>query len=758
MGLTNCVTNLSQAEMKTVEKDLFSLMDEGLTKLNDVLSKGVDVNTIQQQAKAEGKKNLITKSVVVKDAEKVALPQDYYDVTSVKAQKQNHNFYFNYRNFKIAGTADEPFVEVGKAKDGQLFKKIKVTYRVEDKNPPKNMHVELTKLQKLKDDPKAFNNLKRDIDSDFGAVYEKINDVTGKIATDFNIAIEEFNNAITNPQTDSEKLAANVLNQALSGDFAGAIGTAIGASGALEGIGIGGALGGAIGTTGQSPLGIATNFFQTGQLPAGLGAPPNTKTVTRTARAKDNDTVEIPDDDATIVKVSVVKPGTNFFGGTISKNQYIFDTDENILTISTGIIYPKIKVTYTIEKDIEPITPAGATLPDEPLDVCKDVPNIEVKKVKETVVNAKTKIKETKTVSFKKDKAKQAVQPSVKAEPQTSIKEEETVIVNTEQPVVNVKPEAVVVEPETQEVKPITRSLSELEKEISDVNKKIINIFVESLTGPFGSISLEIPDQYPDFDAKRFLSSKSMRQFFKDEFRSKEQFSIMRQKLKEYRNEEEGIDRGISIFSSARIQNFGEDAGLTSDDFDFLDRFNKALLEKERIDNEKHYFYQIVDGYIKRLADSTPNLVGGIPVYGDIKMPEHPVINPHYELGTATNWLGKSGQTEPGRSLGGEGKPPEDEFGWSRSSPEGASDNFLRNYFEYKKTHAYIWDANLAPSGTYTTMDSVRAANFFGIMLPEAQLICQQSAQAYREYKIVTEDERMNVLPGSSKWDDIVGI
>ena len=70
-----------------------------------------------------------------------------------------------------------------------MYKKIKVTYRVEDKNPPKNMHVELTKLQKLKDDPKAFNNLKRDIDSDFGAVYEKINDVTGKIATDFNIAI-----------------------------------------------------------------------------------------------------------------------------------------------------------------------------------------------------------------------------------------------------------------------------------------------------------------------------------------------------------------------------------------------------------------------------------------------------------------------------------------------------------------------------------------------------------------------------------------
>ena len=88
MGLTNCVTNLSQAEMKTIEKDLFSLMDEGLNKLNDVLSKGIDVNAIQQQAKADGKKNLITKSVVVKDAEKAALPEDYYDVTSVKAQNK----------------------------------------------------------------------------------------------------------------------------------------------------------------------------------------------------------------------------------------------------------------------------------------------------------------------------------------------------------------------------------------------------------------------------------------------------------------------------------------------------------------------------------------------------------------------------------------------------------------------------------------------------------------------------------------------
>lgn len=728
MPLTNCITNLKQEDMKKIEKDLFSLIEDGKSALNDMLSKGLDVAAIQEQTKTEGKKNLLTKSIVVKNAETVPLPADYYDVTAVKAQKQNHNFYFNYRNYKISGSAEEPFVEVGKAKDGQLFKKIKVTYRIEDKNPPKNMHVELTKLQKLKNDPKAFNELKRNIDSDFGAVYEKIDDVTTKIADDFNIAIEKFNDTLANPQTDSEKLAANILNQALSGNFSGAISSAINASK-------------------QSPLGITNNFLQTGVLPAGLTTPPNKRVLTRIARSTNSDTVEILDEDATIVKVSVVKPGTNFFGGTISPNQYNYDTDENILTVTSGLIYPKIKVTYTIEEDIEAITPASQTLPDDPLDVCKDVPNIEVKKVTETITNARTKIKEIKTVTVKKDKAKQAIQPGVKAEPQPSIKEEETVIVKTEQPVQESKPEAAIVDPVSNEVKPVTRSIQAIEEELFEFNKKIVSKFVDSLTGIFGDLSLNIPKQYPDFSAEYYLENKKVRQFFKDEFRSKDQYKVMRSKLKEYRDPDEGIKKGISILDTQKVREYGFDAGLTQDDLDFYERFLSAELEREQIDNEKQFYYSILSHYITVLADSSSR--GVIAVFGDIKMPQNKILDTGYELQNPTKYIGTSNNPR----LGNNGLELVDAWNW-RTCPEGRSENYLKNYFEFKKTRAWIFTDTYGPSATVATMSAVRAANFFGILLPEAMLIAQQHHDLFLEYKAATDLQIFDILPSTSDWND----
>lgn len=345
-------------------------------------------------------------------------------------------------------------------------------------------------------------------------------------------------------------------------------------------------------------------------------------------------------------------------------------------------------------------------------------------------------------------KPPQVKEPTSEQSNTTSIQTEETIVKTKEQPVETVKPEAAVVDPVSKEVKPVSRSLDKIEEDIRAANKLIVSKFVNSLTGPFGNISLELPKQYPNFEARNYLESKKMRQFFKDEFRSKEQYKVMRSTLKEYRNTDEGIKRGISILDTQKVREYGLDAGLSQDDLDFFERFISAELEQEQIDNEIQFYYSVIGHYISSLSDRSSR--GVIAVFGDIKMPENKILDTGYELQTPTKFIG----TPSDPRLGNNGTELVDDWSW-RDTPEGRSENYMKNYFEYKKTRAWIFTDTYGPSATIATMSSMRAANFFGILLPEAMLIAQQNHELYLEYKAATDSQRFDILPSTSDWYEI---
>jgi len=376
-----------------------------------------------------------------------------------------------------------------------------------------------------------------------------------------------------------------------------------------------------------------------------------------------------------------------------------------------------------------------STTPISQLDLCEVFPE-------DTEVTTRGGKKEVEA------KPPQVKEPTSEQSNTTSIETEETIVKPKEQPIETIKPEAAVVDPVSKEVKPITRSLDKIEEDIIASNKLIVSKFVDSLTGPFGNISLELPKQYPNFEARNYLESKKMRKFYKDEFRSKEQYKVMKSTLKEYRNTDEGIKRGISILDTQKVREYGFDAGLSQDDLDFYERFISANLEQEQIDNEIQFYYSVIGHYITVLADSSSR--GVIAVFGDIKMPENKILDTGYELQTPTKYIGTP--TDP--RLGNNGAELVDDWSW-RTTPEGRSENYMKNYFEFKKTRAWIYTDTYGPSATIPTMSSIRAANFFGILIPEAMLIAQQHHDLYLEYKAATDNQRFDILPSTRDWYDI---
>ena len=73
-------------------------------------------------------------------------------------------------NYKIETYDDgDTYVDVGKDR-----RVIKVTYRVEDKNPPKNYQEELFNLKNASSVPELFNKLADEIEKTFKYVDDKV--------------------------------------------------------------------------------------------------------------------------------------------------------------------------------------------------------------------------------------------------------------------------------------------------------------------------------------------------------------------------------------------------------------------------------------------------------------------------------------------------------------------------------------------------------------------------------------------------------
>lgn len=728
MALKRCVTSEELAAIKAKEKEISNLVKGGAASkanLTQIAEKQTEVNTQIEQVKVEAKKKYVEYTLT--GFLPIALPSKSYktintaEIWDDKKKKWTSPWfgptifiqreqtitgaglsvylekYGTYRRRILNGLAtvesngvstptgdnDWPYVVDA---DGDPTLKIRWTILIEDENVEKDLQEEVDKLIKAKENHPTFNTLAAEIEADFAEYVPEITATIAKLREEYGIPVPPVQTAPTSAAAYSD-IGANPNIEGLSN--------------ALDSIS---AIAAIASNPGAAIAGIAANAFAN-TVGGVIG------NITGSANAN-------------------IQDPQNLLTGTVG--DIVGGITGGLAGAASGVLPGAGDLIAGIQAD----NPSSfvSSIPISELDICKAIPK---KKITKTPTGEK----------IAEDLPPQPKEPTAEQSQQPSIKQEETIVKTKEQPVETVKPEAAVVDPVTEEVKPITRSLDKIEEDIIAVNKLIISKFVNSLTGPFGNISLELPKQYPNFEAKNLLSSKKMRQFYKDEFRSKEQYKVMKSKLKEYRNADEGIKRGISILNTQHVREYGLDAGLSQDDLDFYERFISANLEDERIGFEILFYYRIIGHYISVLADDPGR--GVIAVFGDIKMPENKIFDTGYELQNPTKFIGTP--TEP--YLGNDGLNLRS--GVWRETPEGMSESFLKNYFEYKKTHAWIFTDTYGPPETVTTMSSIRAANFFGILIPEAMLIVQQHHDLYRELKAATDLQTFDILPSTSKWYDI---
>ena len=141
MAIPKCIVPLSKTmddlkkDQKSMSKSLLSNPNGIKAFLDQKIEEAGGIEGIMAKAKTEGKKNLITKvERTQKVGSVVLLPDEYYDVVKVECSSIGSNFFWEERNYKIEGFDDgDTYVDVGKDR-----RVIKVTYRIEDKNPPKN--------------------------------------------------------------------------------------------------------------------------------------------------------------------------------------------------------------------------------------------------------------------------------------------------------------------------------------------------------------------------------------------------------------------------------------------------------------------------------------------------------------------------------------------------------------------------------------------------------------------------------------------
>lgn len=379
------------------------------------------------------------------------------------------------------------------------------------------------------------------------------------------------------------------------------------------------------------------------------------------------------------------------------------------------------------------------TTPINAVDLCKVLPE---KKITKVVTGGKAtgeKIPE--------DPPKQIKQASTEQTQTTSIVQEKTVDVPTESPVSTVAPEAAVVIPETKEVKPITKSYEELKTEIDEVLENIITVYIDSVIGPFGNMTLESPKDFPDFEKEYFIDNSretGLRAWKQRTFFKTDQYKRIRKLFKEYRNEDEGITKRKRLETrQVRIFDFLDDIdGIEDGDEEFLRSFQKVELETDRVKNERDFFATLLSDYISRLADSGmgKNSVGDIPVMGDIKIPTHHMESKQYVF-KPTKFIGTPSSSAT--------KHPEYEW---RNTPEGRFENQLYNKFTIDTAYAWIVPSSFGPPYTYLSLETTRATNFFSIVLSEAMLIAQENRELFVQYTQLTGESYPRLFPPHYDW------
>lgn len=186
-------------------------------KLNEILTKGVDVNELMAQQKADGKKNLISRTTRGTKTDTVPLPLDVIKVEEVKVKKEGTNFFYRLTPNKYDVTVED---EVDVVITDKSYKEIKVTYQIEDTAEKRDLQTDTVKLQKLAnairsgDDKgaiKLFEDEVKKVTNAFDGVFSGIHQIVDKIRTDANIPLPA-SEAVVIVDKEKRHTGSNVIN------------------------------------------------------------------------------------------------------------------------------------------------------------------------------------------------------------------------------------------------------------------------------------------------------------------------------------------------------------------------------------------------------------------------------------------------------------------------------------------------------------------------------------------------------------------
>lgn len=629
MALPKCLVPLSKTmddlkkDQKSMSKNLLANPSEIKSILDQKLAEAGGIEGIMAKAKAEGKKNLITK---VDRTQKVGsvllLPNEYYDIVKVECSSIGSKFFWEELNYKIETYDDgDTYVDVGKDR-----RVIKVTYRVEDKNPPKNYQEELFNLKNASSVPELFNKLADEIEKTFKYVDDKVADIVEKIRKDGGDVPKNPNTTFSNEEFQAQFQKDLAAFQAQGGALGplqrsmqtgslsklGIAGQSIG-SAAVELIGTNGLgnsnstvtqLSGTSLTSSLTPSGVAQEVGDldfNSLLQKALSEQPTTRTITKTTPVvKNYDSVEITEENVTIVKVEIVQKGGNWFSST---NDYIWDPVNSIVIVTKADVPVKLKVTYSFEEPIPEAAKAADTLPDAPLDICKHVSPIEVKQVIEKSKDALGKEIEELSV-FKQTKSKQVI-TTVSAPPKMESVQEVTTINKGEETKVSesnpsaITPVVVVEQVNTEEppivkvsaTNTITKSRKVLEEEWTKAKKEIGDVFVKYLDEVV--INVNVLQTFSDINPKILANNSAFNSLWNskvlDDDRWKE-FSTICQNLDVSMIDPKAINEKALPSLSNELREFYNDA-------------SELNIEKFRIDELKDLLLKLSWTYCTGIAD-----------------------------------------------------------------------------------------------------------------------------------------------------------
>jgi len=208
-------------EAVKAQRDIFKTIKESAKfkkaegKLNEILTKGIDVNELMAQQKTDGKKNFITRTTRGTKTDTVPLPIDYIKVEEVKVKKEGTNFFYNQRKFDVTEEEGEPIV-----KTKQVYKEIKVTYQIEDTAEKRDLQTDTVKLQKLADAIKSgddkgalklFEDEAKKVSTAFDGVYNGIHQIIDKIRSDAKIPLPTSEAVVIVDKT-KKHTGSNVIN------------------------------------------------------------------------------------------------------------------------------------------------------------------------------------------------------------------------------------------------------------------------------------------------------------------------------------------------------------------------------------------------------------------------------------------------------------------------------------------------------------------------------------------------------------------